>query len=182
MIESSTDNHPLKKQLTEASLRLASVTHDSVVDGPGLRYTVFTQGCPRACKNCHNPETRDPLGGYETNAWEIFLDLKRNPLLDGITLSGGEPLDQAKSLAVLAQAVKSLGLGVWVYTGYMYEECLKLTAVPTLLQYTDMLVDGPFIEELKSYSLPYRGSTNQRLIALNQGSPVPPVESVSSST
>jgi anaerobic ribonucleoside-triphosphate reductase activating protein len=116
------------------------------------------------------------------NAWDLFVELSRNPLLDGITLSGGEPLDQAESLVVLAQAAQSLGLSVWVYTGYIYEECLAKPGVASLLQYTDMLIDGPFIDEKKSYSLPYRGSTNQRLISLVQGSPSEPVESVSSST
>ena len=145
-------------------MRIANVVSDSIVDGPGLRVTVFTQGCPHHCPGCHNPDTHDPAGGREAAVEELAARLFANPLADGLTLSGGEPFCQAAECAALAELARSKGLNVWTYTGYRYEALLDMPEAQALLAATDVLVDGPFVEGLKSYDALFRGSTNQRLI------------------
>ena len=147
-------------------MRIANTVSDSIVDGPGLRFTVFTQGCPHRCPGCHNPDTHDPAGGREAAVEELAEKLLSNPLTDGLTLSGGEPFCQAAECARLAAIVREKGLNVWVYTGYTYERLLEgdLPGALELLELTDVLVDGPFVEARKSYAALFRGSTNQRLI------------------
>ena len=147
-------------------MRIANVVSDSIVDGPGLRFTVFTQGCPHHCLGCHNPETHDPAGGREVTVEALAEQMLSNPLMDGLTLSGGEPFDQAGECCALAARAKEKGLNVWAYTGYRYETLLEQAnpAVLALLEQVDVLVDGPFVESLKSYDALFRGSTNQRLI------------------
>ena len=149
-------------------MRIANVVSDSIVDGPGLRFTVFTQGCPHHCPGCHNPETHDPAGGREVTVEALAEQMLSNPLMDGLTLSGGEPFDQAGECCALAARAKEKGLNVWAYTGYRYETLLEQAnpAVLALLEQVDVLVDGPFVESLKSYDALFRGSTNQRLIDL----------------
>ncbi len=151
-------------------MRIANVVSDSIVDGPGLRFTVFTQGCPHTCPGCHNPDTHDPAGGREVTVEELAEQMLSNPLTDGLTLSGGEPFDQAGECAALAALAKERGLSVWVYTGYRYETLLERgdADVLALLEQVDVLVDGPFVERLKSYGALFRGSTNQRLIDVRQ--------------
>lgn len=147
-------------------LRVANVVTESIVDGPGLRATVFVQGCSHNCPGCQNPLTHDYEGGVEMNTLDILQGINANPLLKGITISGGEPFDQARACAELAFFAKMHGLDVWVYTGYTYEELLerKDPDVTALLCQTDVLVDGPFIESKKSLGLKWRGSSNQRII------------------
>lgn len=149
-------------------LRLAGVIKESIVDGPGIRFTVFTQGCPHKCKGCHNPQTHDFSGGYESCVENIIEEIKKNPILQGVTLSGGEPFAQAKALTCLAKQIHELGLNIMTYTGYTFEQLIAgFEAHPewkTLLEETDILVDGPFILEQKSLMLHFRGSKNQRLI------------------
>ena len=149
-------------------MRIASTVSDSIVDGPGLRFTVFTQGCPHHCPGCHNPETHDVHGGTQRDVEEIAAAMGKNPLTQGLTLSGGEPFLQAADCTVLARVAKNLGWNVWTYTGYRYEDLLAADRSDwqELLAETDVLVDGPFVEELKSYDALFRGSTNQRLIDL----------------
>lgn len=147
-------------------MRVANVVADSIVDGPGLRLTVFVQGCPHHCPGCHNPETHDPAGGTERPVEVLQALLTANPLVEGLTLSGGEPFQQAEACGALAAFAHQQGLNVWTYTGYRYEE-LAAAGRPdwdALLRETDVLVDGPFLESLKSYGALFRGSTNQRLI------------------
>jgi len=151
-------------------MRIANTTRDSIVDGPGMRFTVFTQGCPHRCPGCHNPETHDFTGGTEVSVEELLEKLGYDPLMAGVTLSGGDPMCQAAECAAFAREAKKRGLNIWVYTGYTYEHLLE-EADPdrlSLLAAADVLVDGPFVESLKSYEALYRGSTNQRLIDLNQ--------------
>lgn len=147
-------------------LRVASIVQDSAVDGPGLRLTVFAQGCPHRCYGCHNPQTHDLDGGYLTTVGDVLRKVLDNPLLAGITLSGGEPFLQADAMAVLARAVRDLGLTVWVYSGWTFEQLLNIDGARHLLRLCDVLVDGPFIRAQKSYGSLYRGSANQRLIDL----------------
>lgn len=147
-------------------MRIADIVNDSIVDGPGLRFTVFVQGCSRNCPGCHNPHTHDPKGGREETLENIISMFDKNILVEGITISGGEPFDQASACAKLAWLVHRRGRTVWTYTGYTYEQILQAVNPDwyRLLAETDVLVDGPFIENCKSYELHFRGSKNQRLI------------------
>lgn len=147
-------------------IRIAGTVNDSIVDGPGLRFTVFTQGCSHHCPGCHNPETHDPTGGKEEDTAEIISKMKKNPLLSGLTLSGGDPLEQAVPCLELAKAAHGVGLNVWTYTGYTWEALTEKNDADqmALLRETDVLVDGPFIQTQKSLELDYCGSKNQRLI------------------
>ena len=147
-------------------MRIANTVHDSIVDGQGLRFTVFTQGCPHRCPGCHNPGTHDPAGGREVSVAALVEELTKNPLMAGLTLSGGEPFAQAADCAALAKAAHGLGLTVWTYTGYLFEHLRDAGRADwtALLQETDVLVDGPFLQDQKSYELHFRGSRNQRLI------------------
>ena len=150
-------------------MRIADVISDSIVDGPGLRLTVFTQGCPHHCPGCHNPQTHDPAGGTEYTVHEILAFAAENPLLDGITLSGGEPFAQARDCAALASGARQMGLDIWCYTGYTYEQLMNGTpAQKALLAELDVLIDGPFLEEQKNLELAFRGSENQRVIDLKE--------------
>jgi anaerobic ribonucleoside-triphosphate reductase activating protein len=141
---------------------------DSIVDGPGLRFTVFAQGCPHRCAGCHNPQTHDAAGGTERPVSDIISEMLKNPLTDGLTLSGGEPFAQALDCAEIAEAAKGAGLSVWTYTGYTFEDLLDLAerdaGAAELLRLTDVLVDGRFVLSDRSLELRWRGSANQRLI------------------
>lgn len=156
-------------------IRIAGTVNDSIVDGPGLRYVVFVQGCPHHCPGCHNPETWDFNGGGEIDAFDLVQEMAANPLLSGLTLSGGEPFDQPEASMWLAVHARLQGKNVWCYTGYTWEEILEKNSQEwnNLLRAVDVLVDGPFIQEQKSLDLDYRGSRNQRLIdvqkSLDQG-------------
>lgn len=150
-----------------SSVRLHGVAPESIVDGPGLRFAVFVQGCPHHCPGCHNPASHDPAGGYTEDVRNLLDQFEENPLLAGITLSGGEPFAQPGPLVWLAGEVKNRGKDVVTYTGYTLEKLQKMaeedTAVRALLQLTDMLVDGPYVEALRDLELPWRGSSNQRI-------------------
>lgn len=147
-------------------MRIANTVEDSIVDGPGLRFTVFAQGCNHHCPGCHNPETHDPAGGQEVSLDELTSMLTNNPRTEGLTLSGGEPFLQAKDCAHLAETAHRLGLNVWTFTGYRYETILQENREDwnALLSQTDVLVDGPYLEQERSLLLLFRGSRNQRLI------------------
>lgn len=146
-------------------LRVAGFAHDSIVDGVGVRLTVFTQGCFHNCPYCHNPQTHDPLKGELYEISDIVEMLKKNPLYSGITISGGEPFLQPAPCSELAKSIKSLGKSVWCYTGFTYEHLIEHSQrYMDFLKNIDVLVDGPFIEALKSPDLRFRGSSNQRLI------------------
>ncbi|MCL1965504.1 MAG: anaerobic ribonucleoside-triphosphate reductase activating protein [Firmicutes bacterium] len=150
-------------------LRVADILTDSIVDGPGLRLAVFTQGCPHRCAGCHNPRSHDPVGGYEVSIAGIMDSIQKNPLLAGITLTGGEPMEQAAACLSLARALPA-GLSLWLYSGYTYEEIRQSGDASriALLEACDVLVDGRFEIEKRSLALPYRGSANQRLIDMKK--------------
>lgn len=148
-------------------LRIAGTVNDSIVDGDGLRFTVFTQGCPHHCKGCHNPQTHDFNGGEVTDTSLLLEKIKGNPLLDGVTFSGGEPFCQAEQLAELGRQIKKLGLNIVTYTGYTFEQLYAerdKNGWGNLLSVTDILIDGQFVEELKDWEVKFRGSSNQRYI------------------
>lgn len=147
-------------------ISINGITGDSIVDGTGLRLTIFTQGCPHHCKGCHNPQTHDPDGGAWADTEDILFAAAENPLLDGITLSGGEPFEQPLPCFALAEGAHRLGLNVWAYTGYTWEALLAENDADrmALLKEIDILVDGPFLLEERSLELRFRGSRNQRII------------------
>lgn len=150
-------------------LRIAGVSNDSIVDGEGIRYTVFVQGCKRNCPGCHNPQTHDMNGGREVEVDELIANMKENTILTGLTISGGEPFLQVAACAELARKAHEIGLNVWCYTGYTYEELTGsiFTSWP-LLEQIDVLVDGEFRIEERTLGLPWRGSKNQRVIRLDR--------------
>lgn len=155
-------------------LRIAGTVNDSIVDGEGIRFTIFTQGCPHNCKGCHNPQTHDFSGGELVEIGVLLDKIKANPLLDGVTFSGGEPFCQAETLAKLGADIKSLGLNIVTYTGYTFEELYSgKDEWRRLLEVTDILIDGKFVLELKDWQIKFRGSSNQRYLdckkSLEQG-------------
>ncbi|MCC0650563.1 anaerobic ribonucleoside-triphosphate reductase activating protein [Clostridioides sp. ZZV15-6598] len=151
-------------------IRMSStISHDSIVDGPGLRMVLWTQGCVHNCKGCHNPQTHNLCGGFYMDTKEIINEIKSLKLQKGITLSGGEPFLQPEPLEEIAKEAKKNGLDVWSYTGFTFEQLLdkKNSAYfknLNLLKQIDVLVDGRFIDEKKDISLKFRGSSNQRII------------------
>ena len=159
--------------MTDAkAIRIAGIMREPIVDGPGVRFAIFCQGCPHNCPGCHNPETHDFEGGRNVSIERLLEEIDRDRLLKGVTFSGGEPTCQAESFAALGEEVKKRGLTITLFSGYTYEQLLKRAgdepALKKLLYLTDLLIDGPFIEAEKDLTLPFRGSINQRLIDMNR--------------
>ena len=151
-------------------IRIFGTVEDSIVDGPGLRYSVFVQGCPHHCPGCHNPESHDFSGGRLADTDLLIHPMDKNPLLDGLTLSGGEPMCQPEACLALAKAAHKRRMNVWCYTGYTWEALHQESdpARMALLQEIDVLVDGPFLLAQRSLELKYCGSRNQRLIDMKK--------------
>ena len=150
-------------------LRVANIVEESIVDGPGVRFVVFAQGCLHRCKGCHNPETFALDGGKLLPITEIFERISKNPLIEGVTFSGGDPFLQAGGFCTLAKMVHRAGLTVIAYTGYIFEDLLENGRDSSedrqeLLKNVDILVDGPFKIEERSLELKFKGSYNQRII------------------
>lgn len=154
--------------LLSLNLRLSGIIEESISNGPGFRLVVFAQGCSHNCDGCHNPQSHDFDGGYDVTISEILDLMKENPLLDGITLSGGDPFEQAFGFSHLARLAKTMDYHVTTYTGYTFE---KLNSNKeqnpywySLLEHTDLLIDGPFQLASQNGLLKFRGSENQRMI------------------
>lgn len=147
-------------------LRVAGIVKESVVDGPGFRYVIFAQGCNHGCKGCHNPDTHSLDGGYVVDTVSLIEDIKQSKYIDGVTFSGGEPFLQAGPFIHIAESLKEANINIVCYTGYTYEELAESEDASRirLLGLIDMLIDGPYVEELRDLSLTYRGSGNQRII------------------
>ncbi len=152
-------------------IKIAGLINESIVDGPGIRFTVFTQGCPHNCEGCHNPDTHDFDGGRWEDTDDIFEMIIRDPILDGVTFSGGDPFCQAKPLAELADRIhahKAFKMNVMAYTGYTFEYLVahadEKNGYMELLKRLDYLVDGPFVLAKRSLELKFMGSSNQRYI------------------
>ena len=154
------------------TLNISGIVDDSIVDGPGLRYTIFVQGCPHGCPECHNPQTHSFEENKRVTLGQLMSEIKENPLLYGVTFSGGEPFCQPGPLAILGQQIKKAGMHLMCYSGYTYEQLLKRAEtepdVAALLDVVDVLVDGPYIEAQRDISLPWAGSNNQRVIDVKQ--------------
>ena len=154
-------------------LRLSGVISESIVDGPGFRYVVFTQGCPHGCPGCHNPQTHDFNGGTLIDPLTLLPEIDENPLLAGVTFSGGEPFCQPEALLPLAREIKARGLHLLIFSGYTYDQLQAMAAsseaTAQLLRLCDTLIDGPYIEEQRDLTLQFRGSANQRVLQLADG-------------
>ena len=152
----------------ENKIKISGIVKESTVDGPGFRHVVFTQGCPHHCKGCHNPQTHSFDGGSYIDIDTILEDVKKNPLLRGVTISGGEPFMQAKKIAKLLSKIDRKKLSTIVYTGFLYEDLLnnanENNGYMDLLKQADLLIDGKFEEDLMDENLLFRGSSNQRVI------------------
>ena len=147
-------------------MRISDTIQDSIVDGPGLRYVIFTQGCPHRCRGCHNPGTHDPEGGREVEPELLIKQMLSNPLTDGLTLSGGEPFYQAAALVPIAEAARAHRLNVWAWSGWTFEELMEEGDPDklALLRLCDVLVDGRFVLAKRTLELKWRGSSNQRVL------------------
>lgn len=164
-------------------LNIANIINESIVDGDGLRLVIFEQGCSHNCKGCHNPETHSFKENKLYSVSDLIDIIKTNPLLDGVTLSGGDPFFQAKENIELIKEIKKLGLDVWAYTGFVWEDFMnymkdksqpsntniKITdAMIEMLSLCDVIVEGKFIEALKTLDKNFVGSSNQRLIDIKK--------------
>lgn len=149
-------------------VRLAGIEKESVVDGPGIRYVIFAQGCGHKCEGCHNPETHDFSKGYIEDADKLIMDILNRKYIDGVTFSGGDPFYQSEEFKYIAKKLKSKEIHIMAYTGFNYEELLRSVGSMELLKYIDIIVDGPFILKKKSLKTAFRGSSNQRIIDVKQ--------------
>ena len=150
-------------------IRIAGTVSESIVDGPGIRYTIFTQGCPHHCEGCHNPETHDFNGGRLADTDKIYAHIVANPLLKGVTFSGGEPFCQPAPLYELARKIKeNTKLDIMSYTGFTFEQLVEKSKTDedfkNLLWVVDILVDGNFVLSEISLELRFKGSKNQIII------------------
>ncbi len=168
-LSQSIDRPHLADAFSDQAIRLASLVDESMVDGPGMRFVVFVQGCPHRCPGCHNPGTHLPIGGKLMEPAAILARYDQYPANRGITFSGGEPFEQAGLLLPLARAVQARGGDTVTYTGYRLEDLLQKgqenPAVAALLAASDLLIDGRFVLSQRCLDQPFVGSTNQRLIA-----------------
>lgn len=146
------------------SVKILNIIQDSIVDGTGLRVTIFFAGCPHRCKGCHNPESWNIEYGADYSIEDIMVQIRRNKITKGVTLSGGDPFFQAKEITPLAKQIKKEGYNLWVYTGYMFEDILNDANKMELLSFVDVLVDGKFELDKKDLTLKWKGSENQRII------------------
>ncbi|MBO1687315.1 MULTISPECIES: anaerobic ribonucleoside-triphosphate reductase activating protein [Clostridium] len=156
----------------DKDIRLSGIAYESLVNGPGIRRVFFSQGCKHNCKGCFNPDTHDFNGGENRNMDELIESVLDNPMIKGVTFSGGDPLEQAEKFAYMAKAFKNNNLNVWCYTGYTYEYIREHkdenNGWNELLNNIDVLVDGKFEEENMQEGLKFRGSTNQRIIDIKE--------------
>ena len=156
----------MENNMENTILNIAGFNKNSITDGPGFRFVIFAQGCIHNCKGCHNPETHAFGVGTDYTAAEIIAMIKKNPMIKGVTLSGGDPFCQAENFAKLAAELKRQGYEICAFTGYLFENIIKdkTDSKYKLLENVDILIDGPFIESEKSLELRFKGSRNQRTI------------------
>lgn len=154
--------------MNDKLVRLSGIAYESLVNGPGIRRVFFSQGCLHNCKECFNPDTHDFDGGELRDMDELILDVKENPMIKGITFSGGDPFEQADKFSYMAKEFKEFGLNIWSYTGYTFEYILshleEKKGWKELINNIDALVDGRFEVDKMEDGLRFRGSTNQRII------------------
>ena len=161
------------KQNSVEEIRLAAdLQSDSIVDGPGLRTVIWTQGCGHHCKGCQNPQTWDFEGGGLVPIDVVLKEIDKLEYQDGITFSGGDPMFQPEACNIIAEYCKKKGYNIWVYTGFTFERLLKLAKQKPIYQdflsNIDVLVDCRFVEKELNLNLLFRGSENQRLIDMKK--------------
>lgn len=152
-------------------LQIAGFLDNSLVNGKGMRSVIFCSGCSHNCKGCHNESIQDYRYGDRISSNDILGRIKNNvPVITGVTFSGGEPFDQAKVLLEIALEIKKIGLNIWSYSGYNYEEILNSNTqdMVELLKQCDVLIDGLYVEQLKDLNSIYKGSSNQRIINVQE--------------
>ena len=156
--------------MSKEMLRLAGIEHESIVDGPGIRTVIFCQGCLRHCEGCHNPETWPLNTGELVSVDDAAAIVHSNPLCHGITFSGGEPFLQADELFKLAKKLREDGYEIASYTGFTFEELLAngTQEQRDLLSVLDVLIDGSFILSERTLDLNFRGSSNQRILNVQE--------------
>lgn len=159
------------------TIRILNILHDTTVDGPGFRTSIYCAGCRHHCPGCHNPESWDFSAGYEVETDQLMQEIMADPFAD-VTFTGGDPFFQTEGFAELARRIKTeTTKTIWCYTGFLYEHLLEQPRYRTLLEQLDVLVDGPFIMAQRNEDLLFRGSANQRLIdvqaSLKAGTVVP---------
>jgi anaerobic ribonucleoside-triphosphate reductase activating protein len=147
-------------------LQILQIIEDTMVDGPGLRTSVYCAGCRHQCPGCHNPQSWDPQGGHVMTTADILRVIEADPYTRGVTFTGGDPMYQPEGFADLARAIRKEvpQKDIWCYTGFLYEQLLALPRQRQLLELIDVLVDGPFLRQQRTEELPFRGSANQRII------------------
>lgn len=163
----------MNPDIESVTLRVIDIVPGTSVDGPGLRTSVYLAGCAHHCPGCHNPQSWDFAGGREMTVEEVCRIVEANGF--DVTLSGGDPLYQLPAVTILAAELRRRGYGLWCFTGFLYEDIATKPEYTPLLSKLDVLVDGPFIENLRDLSLLFRGSSNQRLIDLHRSTPANPV-------
>ena len=156
----------------DKTIRLSGIAYESLVNGPGMRRVFFSQGCNHNCVGCFNPDTHDFNGGQLMDMDKLIEDVLINPIIKGITFSGGDPIEQADKFAYMAKAFRKVNLNIWCYTGYLFEELLEMSkekvGIKELINNIDVLVDGKFEIKNKKDDLRFKGSTNQRIIDVNK--------------
>lgn len=171
-MESGIEANEINDKSEVQSLKIAGIVRESIVDGVGIRFVVFVQGCPHKCEGCQNPQTHSFSGGTEITIDRIVNEIKKNPMIQGVTFSGGEPFCQPKGLYALGLEVLKLGLDITIYSGYTFEHLCDMAKqdkyIMKLLSICDFLIDGKFIKEEKDLRLRFRGSRNQKIINLKK--------------
>lgn len=150
-------------------MRVLKIVEGTSVDGPGLRTSVYLAGCRHHCQGCHNLQSWDPDGGREMSVSQLLEVISENEA--DVTLTGGDPLMQIEPLLELAKGIKALGLNIWLYTGYTFEQIMSDDSLRRITGTVDTIVDGPFISSLRDTSLLFRGSSNQRILNMPAGTP-----------
>ncbi|SEF97074.1 anaerobic ribonucleoside-triphosphate reductase activating protein [Caloramator fervidus] len=145
-------------------IRIAGIEKESFVDGPGIRYAIFAQGCSHNCKGCHNPSTHDFNKGVLMDVEDIYNDILKRRFIDGVTFTGGDPFFQAEAFSYLANMLKKHNYHIIAYSGFYFDDLIKEDKYLNLLKNIDILIDGPFILKERDLKLKFRGSRNQRII------------------
>lgn len=148
-------------------IRILDIIRGTTVDGPGFRTAIYMAGCKHKCPGCHNPGSWDFNSGKEMSLEEI-VSIVRTEDFD-VTITGGDPLCSPFSTLQLVKSIKEAGYAIWLYTGYVYEDIIRNDELKEILNYIDVVVDGPFIESKKDLDLKFRGSSNQRIIHIKAG-------------